>query len=240
VIYSLLLARDEPVRQRQFQEIRAVAGDDSVRLCETIGSWTSALSPTARLPLTELSIPALRELSPEQYVSFRKLARRLIEADRQIDLFEYALEKCLDRHLAPTFDPNHRPVIQYYSIAPLIEDIARILSLLTRLGHQEPEAAARAYAEGMASLGVNAAQMPAFSERESGLKQADEALRKLTQSVPVIKKRFLQAAAHAVASDGELAPGEAEMLRAVADAVDCPIPPFIELHRATESSGPGG
>jgi hypothetical protein len=179
-------------------------------------------------------VSALRELSPEQYAAFRSLTRQLIEADRQIDLFEYALEKCLDRHLAPTFEATPRAVVQYYSITPLREDIARVLSLLARVGHADEAAADRAYAAAVVSLGSAGAGLAMFRAAEAGLRHADDALKKLAAAAPVIKKQFLQAAALAAASDGELAAREGEMLRAVADAVDCPIPPFIELHRAVE------
>ena len=49
---------------------------------------------------------------------------------------------------------------------------------------------------------------------------------------PPVRKQFLNAAAIAVASDGQLQAREAELLRAIADAVDCPIPPFVDLRRA--------
>ena len=39
---------------------------------------------------------------------------------------------------------------------------------------------------------------------------------------------MLNACAHAVASDGVLQSREAELLRAIADTLDCPLPPFLE------------
>ena len=42
-------------------------------------------------------------------------------------------------------------------------------------------------------------------------------------------QRVLEACARTVASDGILRTREAELLRAMADTLDCPIPPFIEL-----------
>ena len=114
----------------------------------------------------------------------------------------------------------------------MMEDIARVLSLLARVGHPGEKEASRAYAEAIQSLGSRIVDWPPVPAADSGLAQADAALAKLAEAAPAIKKRFLQAAAHAVASDGQLEAREAEMLRAVADAVDCPIPPFIELHRA--------
>ena len=42
-----------------------------------------------------------------------------------------------------------------------------------------------------------------------------------------IKQQVLFAAAHAVSQDGNILPIEAELLRAVSDALGCPMPPLI-------------
>ncbi len=234
LVFALLLSRDEGLRTRQLAALDDSGFERAVALTRELAAEVSSMPVTARLPLAELSVSALRELSPEHYAAFRSMTRRLIEADQQVDLFEYALEKCLDRHLAPTFEATPRTVVQYYSINPLLEDIGRVLSLLARVGHSTDEAGSRSYAEAIGSLGAAATNLPMTSAAQAGLQHADEALKKLAQATPIIKKQFLQAAALAVASDGELAAREAELLRAVADAVDCPIPPFVELHRAVE------
>ena len=56
----------------------------------------------------------------------------------------------------------------------------------------------------------------------------DAALEHLAQASPQLKKLVLNACAHAVASDGVLQSREAELLRAIADTLDCPLPPFLE------------
>jgi len=35
-----------------------------------------------------------------------------------------------------------------------------------------------------------------------------------------------------VAADGVIQQGEAELLRAIADALDCPVPPFVQPEEA--------
>ena len=57
----------------------------------------------------------------------------------------------------------------------------------------------------------------------------DAALNRLTQAVPQIKKNLLNACAQTVAADGVIQEMEAELLRAVADTLDCPIPPFVQV-----------
>jgi uncharacterized tellurite resistance protein B-like protein len=46
-------------------------------------------------------------------------------------------------------------------------------------------------------------------------------------AAPIIKKNLIDACARVVAADGVIQEEEAELLRAVADTLDCPMPPFI-------------
>jgi uncharacterized tellurite resistance protein B-like protein len=64
-------------------------------------------------------------------------------------------------------------------------------------------------------------------EAECELEQMDAALNRLCQAVPQIKKNVLNACAQTVAADGVIQEMEAELLRAIADTLDCPMPPFI-------------
>ena len=56
----------------------------------------------------------------------------------------------------------------------------------------------------------------------------DVALARLSQGVPQIKKNVLNACTQIVAVDGVIREGEAELLRAIADTLDCPVPPFVQ------------
>jgi uncharacterized tellurite resistance protein B-like protein len=63
---------------------------------------------------------------------------------------------------------------------------------------------------------------------QSDLAQVDAALNRLVLAVPQIKKNVLSACAQTVAADGVIQESEAELLRAIADTVDCPMPPFVQ------------
>jgi len=57
----------------------------------------------------------------------------------------------------------------------------------------------------------------------------DAALARLNQGAAQVKKMVLNACAVTVAADGVIQENEAELLRAIADTLDCPIPPLISL-----------
>jgi uncharacterized protein YktB (UPF0637 family) len=52
----------------------------------------------------------------------------------------------------------------------------------------------------------------------------DAALDRLAQAAPRVKKNVLLACAQTVATDGKVLDREAELLRAIAETLDCPIP----------------
>ena len=63
---------------------------------------------------------------------------------------------------------------------------------------------------------------------QCGVDQIDAALNRLALAVPTIKKNLIEACVYTVGTDGVITETEAELLRAVADMLDCPIPPFVQ------------
>jgi uncharacterized tellurite resistance protein B-like protein len=61
---------------------------------------------------------------------------------------------------------------------------------------------------------------------QCGVKQIDSALDRLNVVVPIIKKNLLDACARVIGADGVILETEAELIRAVADSLDCPMPPL--------------
>ena len=47
--------------------------------------------------------------------------------------------------------------------------------------------------------------------------------------MPQIKKNLIEACVHVVGADGLIQEREAELLRAIADTLDCPMSPFVQI-----------
>ena len=83
--------------------------------------------------------------------------------------------------------------------------------------------------------------MPAMLTADAvRLGRIDEALQKLAAASPAIKHRVLNATIVAVVTDREVTVAEAELLRVIADSLDCPIPPLaVGPIPSTSSTGQG-
>jgi Zn-dependent protease with chaperone function len=227
LVYGLLLSPDESARGAQLDELRRRLPGPWVRETEQLLPLLTGLAPGARLPLIELSLPALRQMATGQFEEFDRAVHWIIESDRQVDLFEYALRHMLRRHLEPQFRKPRRPVTQYYVLKPVLSDVALLLSGLAHVGHEDREATLRAFAAGVQRLPPGTEPPALIESSKSNLAQMDAALDRLAQCAAPVKKQILEACLATVAADGSLRVREAELLRAIADSLDCPMPPLL-------------
>ena len=227
LIYALLLGKDEALRGRQIEQLQKQTDAGVLQEVRRLTADTQALDSRARLPLASLAMTALRRLSAPQYEEFAANLKYLIESDANIELFEFALQRIVLRQLEPSFRPVKRVVTQYYVLKPVARDCAVLLSALAYAGQSEAGAIEKAFRAGAVKLDPQDLQL--LAEADCGLKQVDAALDNLNQSVAQIKKMLLNACAETVAADGEILESEAELLRAIADTLGCPIPPVVSL-----------
>jgi Zn-dependent protease with chaperone function len=227
LVYALLLSQDDAVRSRQLQQLQSdpAISQETTRLLASV----QALESRAKLPLVTISITALRHLSPAQYETFSNTIEALIDSDGQIDLFEYVLQKTVHRRLEPNFKPIRKPLVQYYVLKPVVTDCAVLLSALARVGQTDPAQMQRAFDQGAQQLRTTEPDLRLLQPAESDLAKVDGALERLNQTAPFLKKLVLQACAETVAADGVILEQEAELLRAIADSLDCPVPPYLVL-----------
>ena len=138
--------------------------------------------------------------------------------------FEFALQRLVLRALSLSRAPS-AAVAQIFSFQAVASEISVVLSALAHASSDNAEEAQRAFAEGASQLKLVQASLAFLPDAQSGLEQLDAALDKLATASGPIKQRLLMAGAHVVGADGVVLVKEAELLRAVAAALDVPVPP---------------
>jgi hypothetical protein len=227
VIYALLLDPRPDVRERQQARLQAAApSQDFAETLRQAGA-VQPLPDRFRLPLVDLAMPALRQMSLGQYQAFRDQVETLISADNRLSLFEYVLRCVLHRHLDAQFYRQPAPQQVWKSPQPVAGPMSTVLSLLAWEGTPEPGQAAQAFATGMeAFLGGKSTHR--LQAREEGtLARFDAALRVLNKAVPDVKRRVVVACAACILADDQVTVREVEVLRAICDRLDCPMPPLL-------------
>ena len=224
VVLTLLTSREPDVRLKQFQYL-SDSDEPLAREARELVPLLESSPREIRLPLLDLALPALRRLSPAQYQAFMKHVESFVRADRQIDLFEYTLTHVLKRHLEPTFTRTRPPTVEFYALPALGKECAVLLSAVAHAGHKEPEGAKRAFAQGAKELnGVSLTLLPL---EQAGLVGVRDSLARLEKLSPKLKKDVMRAFIAASAFDSTITVAEGEVLRAIADSLGLPMPPFL-------------
>ena len=173
LVFALLLDGDAAIRQRQLAHLESHL--ETGLGAETLRLWPSVLATARefRLPLVDLSLPALRQLSAPQAETFRTALSTLIAADGRVRLFGW----CLSRILLAGLEPgrgNRRAGLAGSSAGgqmdcpQLVGDCALILTLVARL--QEERKAEEMDEKPGAGAGAGAGA----KEKDKEAKEADE------------------------------------------------------------------
>ncbi len=222
VVCGLLLDADATVRARQHELVQRFAGETITAALPALEASLLALPEDARLPLLLLTPPALRQLAPADLARLLETLDELVHADGRVSVFEFALQKVLTHHLDLGARPTGRR--ETYSPSDVSPEISVVLSFGARLSAADEGEATLAFNAGAAGFSGLYPPLALCPPAPDALDQLDAALDKLALAYGPAKKRVLTALAATVASDGRIDPEEAELLRALSSALDCPMP----------------
>ncbi|HEB61373.1 MAG TPA: hypothetical protein ENJ06_06060 [Phycisphaeraceae bacterium] len=225
VIYCLLLDSDEKVRARQLETLNRQADAGVLRETEKLYPLISNLKRELRLPLIDMAMPALRALSVTQYAAFKNNVAALVAADSRIDLFEWSLNRILTKHLGGQFEGRRVPGTKYYNLNRLGSQCSLLLSMLAYVGSRDEDQAREAFSQAAKYLPVPGLRF--LSLTECSLEALGSALDELVLVAPKLKEKVIAACTACICADREVTTAEAEVLRAVSDTLDCPMPPLL-------------
>lgn len=223
LVFGLLFSDDDAVKASQIGMIERTLQDEALQLeAKSVG-----MSSAQKIALVDLAIPTLRHLSSGQYEVFRTTVKNLVEADGQIALFEYTLQKILLRHLDLYFSNATGAAVKFKSLVPLLPDVSVLLSALATSGGGSMEEQDAAFDAGVIELLVKPSSFPMARSGSIDLTAFDGALNRLAEAAPDVKRTVLTAGGAVVMHDGSVNDPQIEFLRAIADVLDCPMPPFV-------------
>jgi hypothetical protein len=225
VVCALLLDGQAKTRQRQLDYLQA--DPDRGLLAETLRlrPVVEQLPARMRLPLLEITLPALRALTAPQRDQFDRNVGAMVEADNTVDLFEWCLRRILLRGLEAESDGAERAGGRFRSPADIQTQGELLLSALAHAGTADAGSASAAFEEGRRTLGLTGAALRAPAD--CGVADLDKALTDLDDATPALKRQILNAAEACIRADRQITTAEAELLRAVSASISCPMPPIV-------------
>jgi Zn-dependent protease with chaperone function len=211
VVLGLILRHDPAQRAAQLAQAEALAGGEVVKEARRLDALLRAVPAGSRVALLDLSMPALRQLSPAQVAAFRKaLERAGYEAED--GLIVLLIQASMRRYLSTEKNPLSRP-------GDLAAACGLVLSAVVQTSGEDPAAQGRAYVLGAGVLGMSGLAPTMVPPASVDLAKVDEALAVIAgQTVPA-RRQFVRAIGAAMLHDGRAEPAEVEIVRAVADSL---------------------
>jgi hypothetical protein len=228
MVFGLLLAQDQVLAGTELMSVADLTDPPTADLALRFHSEAGDRSSAEKIALVDMALPTLRSLSFDEYKRFRQVVDALMSSDRRIDLFEYTLSRMIQRHLARHFEGIGPTPVRHRSLRELVPDAGVLISTLGRAGSRNEEEAARAFRHGAQTLHLKGVSTTILPASECSLEAVDRALNRYDAATPALKRSLMLACAATVMADDTVTDREAELIRAIGDALDCPVPPFVQ------------
>ena len=224
VVYALILAgTDAESMDIALAMVKAHESAEGVEKTRGLIEAVGKLGTRGRLPLLDVVLPELKELPEHTKTRFLSTVKALIKVDKRFTLFEFVLATILTNQLADNADKADR--IKYYKAEPVLDEIRVLMTVLSQVGASSKSDADEAFTQVMRYFtgdNVTPADKSEFTPD-----RLSEVLNKLSALSPLVKQTLISACADCVLQDGKVMPAEAELLRATAVSLDCPMPPLL-------------
>ena len=226
IIYCLVIDdKQATIRDKQLNRLRELGDTGIFDLVSKLFGVVNALDIRYRLPLIDMTLPSLRQLSKEQYLLFKTNLLFLMQADNQINMFEWSLQKILFHHLDAEFDRPGKKIAKFRSYKVVKNHIDVLVSMLVYASVQDKTEIKEAFANAEQELGLT--NLVLLSRQQINLETLDLAVENLALLKPLLKPRLLKACLIVITQDQKYSPDEMELIRAIGDVLDCPVPPYL-------------
>jgi Zn-dependent protease with chaperone function len=217
LLYGLVLSPSAPVLAMQLETLQPQVDSTVFNTLDLLRESLSTLNPGLRLPLLDLAIPSLKQLGKKPFAAVKRNLNLLIEADHDIDLLEWTLLRIVERNV------DGAPAVQFkFGLFQCADELTVLLGTLANAGQPDPKNALAALEYAWEGLPFERGY-----ELPSELENLEAALKRLRHLMPEEKPALLNALVRCVEHDGKVTVAEAQLMRAIADLLDCPMPPVL-------------
>jgi Zn-dependent protease with chaperone function len=235
LICYLLMDPDPAIREIQLLQVAKALGAESEGQVRTLLDIEPRLADELRIPLLEISFPALRRRPEAELQTLLALVEGLIHADGRVDVFEYSLARLLTRQLDDARYPGQARSSGRRGLGDLQEEARDLLAILAHHGHaQDPATARAALAAGLGVLNLDEIETETIGTEWP--ERLDAALARLDDLRMPDKELLLRALVTTVHHDGQAVTAEQELLRAISAALHMPLP-LLEAEDKSQKPG---
>lgn len=220
VVFALAILASQSDRRELLEllSLKPQEGKQLLLLADSIKDLGSRL----RLPLLDLSMASLKQLSRDERDTLCVTLNQLVQHDGKINAFEFLLLVLVLEHLDKK-SGRARPV-RFRRYSQVAADIQMLLSLIVYSGGARDDEAVILFNRARGSLLPQGRTL--LTASRCTLNGLHKALRNLRDLTPLLKGPLVDTLADTVVADRKIQVEEIELLRAVCSMMDCPVPPL--------------
>lgn len=227
---TLVLDRSPQKVARQFALLNEQLGVERKVIIQRFYDQLIVSDDEFRLPLLEISFPALKLRPTPELAYLVELTTKLIEVDGDIELYEFCFYRIMMSSLGQAIDPTGKRSATRARRSELRTAAIDLLRIAADYGHDNDEERAAAFAVGTKALGSWAHDKAYQSDRGHTVTKLNHGLDILLGLNPKGQESLLRAISSCAAYDGKLSVSEAELIRAICATLNYPLPPIL-VHR---------
>ncbi|WP_068545152.1 M48 family metallopeptidase [Thalassotalea crassostreae] len=224
-IYCLLLDDDEIVLNRQLRRIKEFGDKDMIDHVLALRESVNSLEVRHRLPLIDIAIPTLKQLSQGHFELFEVNMEQLIDADGKWDLFEWILQKLMVKHVASHYQKTHHKRQRQARLSQCQQELGVLFGFLLQHGNRSEEQITFLKPVLTKETGVANIEFP--DGKSLKVEYLEVALNRLANIAINDKPKLIRACLCIITVDKIFSVKEMELLRAICDVIDCPVPPHL-------------
>lgn len=221
VLYGLLFLH---LRSHGNESVQLIQNQTSANCAQKAVESYNALKAAGeaiRLPLLDIALSTLKSVDAATRNRIIVTCQHLIDIDRRVSLSEFIYGYLIRQAL----NPPQRPQRSIKSFQTLEASLAALFSAIVQSSGESAEAQARNFKRIMVTF--TKVDCSAYLQMAPSPRQMTTALDQLNRLTPLLKQPVIDTCVDCALHDGKTTQREVEVLRAVCEALECPLPPVL-------------
>ncbi len=220
LLIAMAIVESPSVEHIALMHVERRMGEALARDLSTLLLACKSLPASQRLALLNAQRAALEFMNKDERALCLTTLRDIVKLDQTITAFEYVLTSLAQSWLQPKAVHTGANIKRYADVA---DELAMVVAMVVRASRSSADQMEQAYQQTMKTFSVNIRSRATQFDAE----QLHAALVKLDGLLPMLKRPLIQALADVIVADQHVTADEAELLRAIAEHLNCPMPPLL-------------
>lgn len=219
IFYAFLLMANEEKIAPLTNFLTKTISEASLKQTQELSKTIASLPKTTYLPLVDIALLAFKANNIDERRQIYHNIQQIISLGKE-NLFEFALLALINRSV------EEKPtIIKYNDFNPVISEVSVLIWALVKNNQIDKDSQNIFYDKLMQNFTNKKVQPPALSTQEP--LKFQNILSKLNQLSPKCKEILINTCLDCITKDNVVNIAEAEMIRAFAASINCPIPPIV-------------